>query len=166
MKSFFKKISSSKLLFATFIYAIVYLTDTIGIYSTEIERISQKSIKNFGVDVAKNMNFFDVLKSANFHYIENTLFHFFIIFIPFLIISMYFFDYKTETNAGWKRIYISSQILIPTLLSLYIAISHMHELKNGFIIFFIMFFGAIEIAVLTLIKTITWIREGFGEKAK
>lgn len=118
MKSFFKKISSSKLLFATFIYAIVYLTDTIGIYSTEIERISQKSIKNFGVDVAKNMNFFDVLKSANFHYIENTLFHFFIIFIPFLIISMYFFDYKTETNAGWKRIYISSQILIPTLLSL------------------------------------------------
>lgn len=42
----------------------------------------------------------------------------------------------------------------------------MHELKNGFIIFFIMFFGAIEIAVLTLIKTITWIREGFGEKAK
>jgi hypothetical protein len=42
----------------------------------------------------------------------------------------------------------------------------MQELKNGFIIFFIMFFGAIEIVVLTLTKTITWIREGFGEKAK
>jgi hypothetical protein len=164
MNNFFKKISKAKLLFATFIYATIYLTDIIAAYNAEIDRIRHKSIKSFGIDISNSIDFFDALKSANFHYTGEAMLLFFMIFIPFLLFSIYFFDYKTETNTGWKRIYISSQILIPTLLSLYLAISHMHEMQNGFIFFFVMFFGAIEIVVLISIKTLTWIREGFIER--
>lgn len=161
MGNFLNKLSVGKWLFAISVFVVIYWFSMWNTYSHEADAIRKKSLEHFGGDIMPNLGFFEILKSAHFDFFGILLLSFFLVFIPYLLIAAYFFDYKNEVHAGWRRVYVSAQILIPVLFAIF-----MNEVSDGFITLFIIFFGVAEISVLILIKFFIWIREGFAAKAE
>lgn len=149
-------------MFATLMYLGFYLLSMWGCYSKEAEAIGQKSVQHFSGDISSNMGFFEILKSANFNLFGMFFSEFIVIFIPYLLIATYFFDYKNEIHAGWMRIFISVQLLIPLIALFYFELPF--TFYSG-IADFIFIIGIAEIVVLILIKIFIWIRDGFAKPA-
>ncbi|GAB2905697.1 hypothetical protein GCM10027046_39410 [Uliginosibacterium flavum] len=155
MKNYFKKITAKNWIFATSIYLATSLLSIFHAYSREITSIRNKSTGYLGGDVTSNLDFFDVMKSADYSIFAMFFLGLFMIFIPYLIISAWFFDFKTETHAGWARVFISMQVLIPLIALFY---GTFHDVSD-----FIFVLGLAEFAALILIKLFVWIRDGFSK---
>lgn len=165
MKNFLSRLSTKKWLFAISIYIVFYSLFMLAAYNSEVEAIRKQSLNHFGGDITANLGFFEVLKSHGFDYWKATYIFFFMVFIPYLLTAAYFFDFKNETHTGWRRVYLSAQILIPALFSICLDISTLHMMSIDFVNFFILFFGISEVVILILIKCFIWVREGFSAQA-
>lgn len=155
MKNLLSRLSTRKWLFAVSMYFIMYCSEVWQIYGHEVEAIKQKSLQHFGVDIAPNLGFFEILKSADFHFFKMLLFMFILVFIPSLLIALMFFDYKNEAHAGWQRVFISAQLVIP-------LIALINFLMFGSFGDFLTFVW-LEFIVLVLIKLFIWVRDGFTQ---
>lgn len=162
MKNILNRLTARKWLFALAMYVVLILFDMIGTYFTEVDKLSY-----FGT----SPNFGATMELFEFNYWYAALIDFLRAFIPYLLISVFFFDYQNEVNAGWRRSYLFAQILIPTLIALYIAYFIINNplVRSPSGTFFsqlpsfIFYFALAEIVVLILIKCLTWVREGFAE---
>jgi len=163
MKSFLSKLSPRKWQFAISIYAVGYVAAMIGTYQLEVERISKISFENLGGNITPNLSFFDVLKSADWHYLPR--WGLLAVGGTYLLIAVYFFDFKNEMHSGWRRVYISAQIIIPTLMALFLVFTTNYDSNFWEIGIFLVGFGWTEVVVLILIKFHIWIKEGFAKQA-
>jgi hypothetical protein len=164
MKNFLSRLSTRKWAFGISIYLAYYLSFMMVIYQREIAEISQKSLKHLGSDISSSLGFFEVLKSAGFSYWPS--WGVLTVGVPYLIIAVYFMDFKNEPNAGWRRIYISTQIVIPILYALFVGF--ILYTPDGFSIIingFIHDVGISEASVLILIKLLIWIKDGFSAES-
>lgn len=145
-------------------YVVSYSLGMLAAYSDEAEAIRKKSQEHLGVDISAGLGFFEVLKSAHYELWTAAWAVFILVFIPYLLIAAYFFDYQKEAHSGWRRVYISAQLLIPALFTLYAALAT--NIGSLYVSPSILFFTIAEIVVLILIKIFIWIREGFAAKAE
>lgn len=158
MKNFFTRLSASKWLFAFLIYVVAFSAFMFGHYYDEIEAIRQKSLEHFGGDITAHLGFFEVLKSNHFDFWDEISGIFYRVFIPYLLIAAYFYDYKKETHAGWQRIYLSAQILFPSVIFVMYMLN-----GQGLYDFYhlIKYSGFAETVALVIIQFIIWVRKGF-----
>ena len=175
MNDILDRITKKRWVFAILAYAFNYLTVKLATYGRELDSIAYRSKRLLGADITHNLGFFEVLESAKWNFLPG--WGLLTVGGTYLIIAMYFMDFKNEKNIGWKRIYLSAQILIPTFFALYIDFVAMappsgtpdeaglHGLIANINIFFV-YFGFAEAPVLIVIKTLTWIREGFSSNQK
>jgi len=156
MKSFLGKLSTRKWMFAFAIYIAMYLADLLGGYFQEAEQARQ-----YGGDFGGGFGYWDIYREYYQTFIPWLLLS---AFIPWLILSAYFFDFKNEMHSGWRRVYISAQIIIPTLMALFFVFTTDYDSIFWKIDIFLVSFGWTEVVVLILIKLHIWIKEGFAAK--
>jgi len=171
MKDFFSRLSARHWLFAISVYIALYFERMFESYFDEKAKISLKSLEHFGFDISSNLGFFEVLKSANWSYWPS--WGVLTVGVPYLICAVYFMDFKNEANAGWRRVYLSAQILVPLSYTLFVNFVVYSPFSSSSLVYsyltiiggMITDLGRAELVVLILIKFLIWIREGFAKSA-
>lgn len=170
VKNLFNRLTKQNFILAISVFVFHYLLRLYESYEFELFQISQKSLQTFGGDISVNLGFSEVMKSGDFNFF--TTYREISIIFSYLIIAVYFNDYKKLSHIGWQRIHLSIQIIIPLVLALYFTLSDIYDptqaryLNNtrAFILHFIVVLGWIEVVVLLLGQLVIWIREGFSAK--
>ncbi|MEI7843701.1 MAG: hypothetical protein WCI39_11810 [Gallionellaceae bacterium] len=169
MQNFFSKLSFEKWSFAISMHVLFFLIDMGQHYFYEIAVIKQKSMNSFGGDITPNLGLFEVLKSADFSFMPG--WHLLTIFVPFLIMAAYFFDYKNEPHAGWRRVFLSVQVIVPTFVAITgaaidITFNDYFSNSTAFVMDAIRFFGRAGAVVVLIILFSKWVRAGFAAKTE
>jgi hypothetical protein len=85
--------------------------------------------------------------------------------------AAYFFDYKNEPHAGWRRIWLSVQVIVPTLVAIIgatidITFNDYFSNPTAFVMDAIIFFGRAGAVVVLIILFAKWVRAGFAAKTE
>lgn len=166
MKNFLSRLTKRKRIFALSIAVASYLLMMwIAVSSNENSAIACNFHYSFSdkqdYSIFDRVELFRVLNCAGFPYISMLFATFLVVFVPYLFVGIYFFDYRNEPNEGWKRVYLTAQILIPIFLIIgFYENAPIPTVLNSFIVTF----GIGEIAALILIKSFLWFKDGFSRK--
>lgn len=164
MKNFLSRLTKRKRMFALSVAVASYVLMMWLSYSSE-NSIACNFHYSFSdkqeYSVFDRVEVFRVLNCAGFPYFKMLFATFLVVFVPYLFVGLYFFDYRNECNEGWKRLYLTTQILIPIfLIIVFYESAPIPTILNSFIITF----GVGEIVALILIKSFLWFKEGFTRK--
>ena len=170
MKNFFMKTNNKRWIFSISIAFVSYLLTVRTVYLDAHgggKSIAYNFNRAFSEDQSK-FSFFDkwdlfsTLNAVDFSYFGNLLVSLISVAIPYLVISKYFFDYRNEPNEGWKRVFLTLQVVIPLFFCIlsYDGMNSFSLMLNGLILTF----GISELGILAIIKAFSWFKDGFSSK--
>lgn len=170
MDKFLSKLTKKNWIFACSIAAVSYLllVGSVYIEAHGSSRAIAYAFHHSFRDNNSDYSFFDMLplfrdiNSFGFDWLKMIFITFIFVAIPYLLISIYFFDYRNESNEGWKRVYLTVQILIPVFIIILLFDGRVNFLS--ILNWLIIPLGISEIGVLALIKSFSWFKAGFTRK--
>lgn len=160
MKKIINELSSKKLIFAVSVLIAYLVFVILGDYFYEMKY--GPAIPGLISGEFDFQGFSAVLESFGRNYPKLFFKSIFTVFLPYLVIAIYFFKCQNEPHPGWKRIYQSIQISTPILFAL-IAIAKTKQWSFvDYLSDFIFYFGLSAAVVLILVERAMWIRQGFA----